>query len=304
MKRVVSVSLGSSSRNHEVEVTFLNHEFSLRRVGTDGNFKAAQSALKELDGKVDAIGLGGVDIYLRCKGKRYALRDGLRLAQCVSQTPVVDGSGLKDSLEAETVRYLVSDGRIPIAGKKVLVVSALDRYGMAEALVQAGADTVFGDKIFALSLDQPIFTLDDLEIQAEKLLPELTRLPISFLYPVGKNQTQIEPQPLTDKYYAEADIIAGDFHLIRRRMPDNLAGKTILTNTVTAQDVEELKKRGVTWLVTTTPSLEGRSFGTNVLEAVFVVILGKPWDELQNQDYLDLIHRLNLRPHIVELQAH
>ena len=302
MKTVVSVSLGSSSRDHEVETEFLGQEFRLRRSGTEGNFKAAQAAIRELDGQVDCIGLGGVDIYLRCKGKRFALRDGLRLAQCAAITPVVDGSGLKDSLESETVRHLVADGRIPIRGKKVLVVSALDRFGMAEALVQAGAETVFGDKIFALNLDDPIHTLDELEIQAQKLLPELTKLPISFLYPVGKSQTQIDPLPLTDGYYAAADLIAGDFHMIRRRMPENLAGKSVLTNTVTAQDVEELRRRGVSYLVTTTPELRGRSFGTNVMEAVFVALLGKPWDEIDHQEYLTLIRELNLKPRIVDLQ--
>jgi len=52
-------------------------------------------------------------------------------------------------------------------------------------------------------------------------------------------------------------VIAGDFHIIRRKLPDSLEGKGILTNTVTSQDLEELKKRGVAWLVTTTPELEG-----------------------------------------------
>jgi len=41
-----------------------------------------------------------------------------------------------------------------------------------------------------------------------------------------------------------------------------------LTNTTTSENVEELKKRGVSLLITTTPVIEGRSFGTNVLEGV------------------------------------
>jgi len=49
-----------------------------------------------------------------------------------------------------------------------------------------------------------------------------------------------------------------------------------LTNTTTSENVEELKKRGVSLLITTTPVIEGRSFGTNVLEGVFTALLGKP----------------------------
>jgi len=50
-----------------------------------------------------------------------------------------------------------------------------------------------------------------------------------------------------------------------------------LTNTTTSENVEELKKRGVSLLITTTPVIEGRSFGTNVLEGVFTALLGKTW---------------------------
>lgn len=293
MKHVVSVSLGSSARDHRVETSLLGEPFLVERRGVDGQFKAAQALLRELDGKVDAIGLGGVDIYLRCKDKRYALRDGLRLLECVKFTPVRDGSGLKDTLEASVVRQLAQ--QFPMQGKRALVVSALDRFGLAEALVQAGCNTTFGDKIFALDLDQPIRTLDELELQAEKLLPELCKLPISFLYPVGPKQTVIEPKELTTRYMLEADWICGDFHLIRRRLPDRLDGKIVLTNTVTEEDVRELRARGVATLITTTPGFEGRSFGTNVLEAMLAAL------DPASEDYTRVLTELDWKARILPL---
>ena len=68
---------------------------------------------------------------------------------------------------------------------------------------------------------------------------------------------------------------------------------------MTSQDLEELKKRGVAWLVTTTPELEGRSFGTNVLEAALLAMLGKSWEEVTAEDYLGLIREANLLPRVV-----
>lgn len=291
MKRVVSVSLGSSRRDHRAEVEFLGESFVVERRGVDGKFKAAQALLRELDGQVDAIGLGGVDIYLRCRDKRYTLRDGKRLLDCVQTTPVADGSGLKDTLEAAVVHQLARQEEL--RGKKVLVVSALDRFGLAEALVHEGAHCTFGDKIFALDLDQPIHDLDALEREAEKLLPELCKLPISMLYPVGPSQNRIEPKELTSRYLHEADWICGDFHLIRRRLPEQLPGKTLLTNTITQDDVEELRSRGVARLITTTPEFQGRSFGTNVLEAMLVAAGKSPEELLQampwNPRVVDLV---------------
>ena len=302
MKRVVSVSIGSSTRDHSVNTELLGIPFEISRRGTDGDLRKAKEVLKELDGEVDAIGLGGLDVYLYSKTKRYALRDGLKLLQLVEHTPVVDGSGLKNTLEREVIKMLANDERIPLKGKKVLMVCALDRFGMAGALEEAGAKVTYGDLIFSLNLDQPILSLDELAERADKLLPDFCKLPISMLYPTGKKQADIEPTPLTDKYYQDAEIIAGDFLFIRRHLPDRLEGKTIITNTVTSKDLDELRKRGVTYLVTTTPEFNGRSFGTNVMEAVMLAILGKKWEEVEPQDYLDLIKRLEFKPRVVKLQ--
>ena len=299
MKKIVSVSLGSSKRDHKVYTSFLGRDFEIIRRGTDGNFKHAISILKELDGQVDAIGLGGIDIYLYSKNKRYSLRDGLRLKNSVKKTPLVDGSSLKGTLERETIRYLKEKNIIPIKDKKALMVCAMDRFGMAEALVEAGAIVTFGDMMFTLDVNKPIYSLEELEFQADRILPEVCKLPISMIYPVGQKQ-EIEPIEKYGKYYDEAFIIAGDFHFIRKYIPPCLSGKVIITNTITSSDVEELKKRKVEKLITTTPEIQGRSFGTNVIEAVLLILSKKEWKEITSEDYLKLIKDLDLKPRVEE----
>ena len=79
MKKVVSVSLGSSSRDHRAEVELLGERVDVSRVGVDGKLDRAIAMIGELDGTVDAIGLGGIDVYLYAGSDRYAFRDGLKL---------------------------------------------------------------------------------------------------------------------------------------------------------------------------------------------------------------------------------
>ena len=55
MKKVVSVSLGSSTRDHQATVKLLGEDFDISRVGTDGKLDEAIKKVQELDGKVDAI---------------------------------------------------------------------------------------------------------------------------------------------------------------------------------------------------------------------------------------------------------
>lgn len=300
MKTIVSVSLGSSTRDHRVIVDWLGDKFDISRIGFDGSIDRAIEKLVDIDGRVDAIGLGGIDVYLYAGSKRYALRDGLRMLESVKKTPVVDGSGLKNTLERETVRHLQEHGIVDFRGLPVLMVSALDRFGMAQALVAAGARVTFGDFIFALDLDKAVTTLDEFEREARKYLPDACKLPFQFFYPTGKKQER-PPQPKYPQYYEAAKVIAGDFHFIRQFMPDSLAGKIILTNTVTQANVAELRDRGVALLVTSTPNLGGRSFGTNVMEAALLAKLGKRWEDVAESDYLDLLHRLRFEPRIEAL---
>jgi len=82
------------------------------------------------------------------------------------------------------------------------------------------------------------------------------------LYPTGSKQ--LERTPKFVQYFKQADVIAGDYLYIDKYMPEDLQGKIILTNTTTSENVEELKKRGVSLLITTTPVIE-----EEVLEPMF-----------------------------------
>ena len=301
MKKVVSVSLGSSRRDHKVEAEFFGEPFTIERIGTDGDMGKAIGLIKEFDGNVDAIGLGGIDLYLVAGKRKYIIRDAQKLASAAQRTPVVDGSGLKNTLERETIRYLANEKIIEFKNKKALLPSAVDRFGMAEALVEAGCKTIFGDLIFALGIPIALKSLTTVRILAFLLLPIICRLPFEKLYPTGEKQEKIEPK--YTKYYNWADIIAGDFLFIRRYMPQEMAEKIIITNTVTADDVAALEERGVKLLVTTTPEIGGRSFGTNVMEGVLVALCGKRPEELKPEDYMESLKQLGWQPRVERLEA-
>ena len=205
MKRAVSISIGSSKRDKAVEVDLLGEKVRIERIGTDGDMEKAAQLFKELDGKVDAFGLG-IPIALH---STQALK---RLA------PIA----------------------VPIAG----------------------------------------------------------RLPFTWVYPTGEKQEMRVPK--WQKYYEWATVISGDMHYVRRHVPDRLPGKVIVTNTTTATDIALLKQIGIKYLITTTPVLEGRSFGTNMMEAALIAASGKG-RVLTHAELTELIDQLNLQPQIQEL---
>jgi hypothetical protein len=302
MKRVVSVSLGSSTRDKRVETEILGEPFVIERIGTDGDTARYRALMEQLDGRVDVIGMGGIDLYLRAGRSRYQIRDAARLIRGVHRTPVVDGGGIKNSWEKYLIlEYLPKEAGISFAGRRVLLVSSVDRYGMAEAFVQAGAETLFGDFYFALGIPMPMRSLVTVRLLAACLLPVLTKLPFKLLYPTGAKQDQNTPR--FPALFRWAEVVAGDFHFIRRYMPADLAGKVILTQTVTADDAAELRRRGARTLITVSPEMDGRSFATNVLEGIVVALSGRRNGDLRPEEYVQWLIRAGFRPRIEPLAA-
>lgn len=294
MKRAVSVSMGSSARDKRVVITLKDEPIRVERIGTDGDAEEARRLFSELDGKVDALGVGGVDLYLRLYGREYPLRAALKLVQDVHRTPVVDGRGLKHTLERRVFELAAPElGGMPHF-RNGFVPVAVDRPGLAEAVTDVADEVVFGDLMFALDIPIALRGLAQYRKVARILLPIVSYFPMSLLFYGSSGE---EPAPKYERYWNEADLIAGDFLFMRKYMPDDLTGKTVITNTTTAENVEFLRERGARQVITTTPRYEGRSFGTNMMEAALTAYAGKG-RPLSDAELNGLIDELDLRPSV------
>ncbi|MFC2064838.1 quinate 5-dehydrogenase [Chloroflexota bacterium] len=300
MKKILSVSVGSSQRDHTTRRTFLGQECEISRQGTDGDYDKAIQMYKDNDGKVDAFGVGGLEFYIQVADRRYYMRDVKRVSKAVNISKIGDGNGVKGILERRAFKaleqHLNKEGK-SLVGLPALKTTAVERYGMASAMVEAGLDVTFGDFMFALGLPIAVHKLSTVRLLGAVLLPVVCLLPFAWLYPLGAEQDK-EPQKKWQKYYERSTVIAGDFLQVRQFLPDDLSGKIIVTNTTTKKNVEELQKRNLNILVTVTPRLEGRSFGTNVMEATLLALMDKPQSEVIEADFRDLIERIPLEPNI------
>lgn len=289
----VSISLGSSSRDKQVDVELLGRQVVMERRGTDGDAARATTLFTALDGRVDALGVGGIDLWVELAGKRYPLHAAQKLVRGVTHTPVVDGTGLKNTLERDVVKSLISQLGTSYASGRVLLTAGVDRYGMTLSFYEAGYDVVCADFMFSLGIPIPIRSLETLKRVGSVALPLVGRFPISAIYPTGEKQEQIVPR--FQNWYAWADVIAGDCHYIKRHMPDDLEGKVIVTNTTTEGDMDAFRSRGVKHVMTTTPIMDGRSFGTNMLEAAFTAIAGKQ-RPLERDELSAMLRELHITP--------
>ncbi len=300
MKRAVSISLGSSKRDKAVTVTLLGEKVSIERIGTDGDMERAAHLYRELDGQVDAFGVGGADLGLLVDGKWYPLHSVSRMVRFVRQTPLVDGTGLKNTLERRVVPFM--EGRIgpDLEPRRVLFTGGADRWGMTQSFYENGFECVFGDLMFALGMPIPLRTTAQVKRIASLIMPLAGRLPFDWVYPIGEKQEKWEPK--YEQWYNWATVEAGDCHYLKRHMPARLDGKIICTNTTTAEDVDRFRAAGVKYLVTTTPVLEGRSFGTNMMEAALIAAAGKR-RKLSTEELDQTLDQLGFEPQIQRLNG-
>ena len=260
----------------------------------DGDIEKAKLLYEELDGQVDAFGMGGVDMYLRLEGREYPLKAALKLIENVKKSPVVDGRGLKHTLERRVFELAA-----PALGKnprfrQAFIPVAVDRVGLATAASEVSEKVLFGDLMVALGIPLPVYGLKNFKRVARVMLPIVSNFPMSMLY-YGNDGAEQEPK--YQKYWEESDLIAGDFLFMRKYMPESIKGKTIITNTTTEKNLLLLKERGARCVITSTPSYDGRSFGTNMMEAALTAYAGLG-RQLTDDELNTLIDELEIRPQV------
>lgn len=297
MKTIVSISLGSSLRDHEAMTTILDQQVQIRRIGVDGDFKRARELFLELDGQVDAFGMGGCEFGINFDGRYYPLRSVAPLIAGL-KTPVVDGSGVRSVVERGMARFLLDNIEEVAGAKSVFFCVAAARYDLVLGFHEAGFEMKFGDPGFILGLPVTSKSFWLARTAGRIFIPWVVRAPFSWLYPTGKKQ--LENKPRFRPWFKWAHVIADDFHYIKRHLPEKAMGKIIVTNTTTAADQQMLRERGVKYLVTSTPMMNGRTFGTNVLEAAITAASGHR-RRLSSAEVESAISEMGFQPQIIKL---
>jgi len=306
MKWVVSVSLGSPERDHRYEGEILGEEVVIERRGTGGDWRAAAELIEALDGRVSAIGLGGINLRYVLGNRRYSVRGAGSFASLAKQTPVADGERFKLAIEPMVVGELSAAG-FEFRGKRALVVSVLDRWALARALEEAGCRVYAGDVLFALGLPVVFPGTGTFQIAGLAAMPFLRLLPIGWLYPGHRPMSERPQKPLPWRALARwvcrhaverADYVAGDFHFMRKGIMGRLDGKVVIASTLRDADVEDLLRRGAAAVVSCSPAFGGRCFGANVMEALICAFDGRRPEDIPAEEMRRWWGDLGLKPHV------
>ncbi len=306
MKKILVLHLGDGEDS--TTVTFLNEAIEIKRLGARdarGGADRVSPLIEQYDGQVDAIALEGFPASLRLGHEARAHLLGASLKSVAQKTPVVDGGGVRDGLERWAV--MLADRAQPgiFAEKFILVVPGLNHRGLVDELAKHSSKVRYADPFVFFNL--PNFPLvgspTTLERMAGPTLDRLKEAPFRRITP----QAGVPHMHRPESPFHSADVLAGDIGAIRRYSPALLRRKTIVVEHASAEDLEDLKERGVSIVVTLMPALgekgELGQWSAATIEAVFAALRPDPLAPLSEDTYLDLMANLDWTPAIRYLRT-
>ena len=295
---IVNVSLAGSDRDYDRQVTFLEQEFHLRRIGTNGDVAAAEELVRTWADDADVIAVTGIR-----EARVAGLYDGdleavNRVKQATRMIPVTDGHPLRAVLQEWSIRHVQNTMPGYYTNARVLVLGGMNHANTIRILQEYTENFEFAD---------PLLRLD--------VLKRMDANPVLGLAAnIGMWPVRQLPGPIRSKVKAPGHGVSSalarraldDAHVIVAT-PDELAafgvgslrGKSVVTSAVTDERLAEMAEADVDMVLDSTPQPFDFTITAAVLEAMMLAASSSPLGRLTNDDLLDMIVSAGLEPRVL-----
>jgi predicted amino acid dehydrogenase len=298
MKRIVSVSLGSSRADYEFTTTFLGEAFHVRRLGADWDLARAEALIEREQGQADVIGLGMVRDHATVGTRTLTDRLTARLERAATRAPVTTGATLRMFFDEWAVRHVQREHGQYFTNARVLFLSGITNYRIGAILAEYTRNLRFADPVTLDGVPKILGSLRSLELYAA-VRSRLRRSPPSRAVAedgpprLGWNRRAL------DQAMAWAHFLVAPYQELEAYPRDALQRKVVLTSSITDEALARLGEKGVYVVIDRTPKLLDRVVGLNVIEAMILATMEKPQDEVLYDDYLHVLGGLDFVPRML-----
>ncbi len=296
MKKVVTVTLGSSQQDFEFKTRFLGQDFSVRRMGADMDTVKAWELMRRQQAFADAIGAGEISDHYQVGLRTITNKETERLTNVVTRVPVTTGATLRRLLQVRAVRHVQHELGNYFNNNLVLFLSGMRNYDMAVAMSDYTKNLSFADAVLQTGAPTLLTSLEQLELYARGSKFMLGTKPGQLLETAlaGFKNKRVAAA------VAKSHVIVGTFAEIKAvATRTNLEGKTLITSAVDDDRLEFFKKHKVNLAIDVSPKLFDRVVGINTIEAMILAVLGKPTEEVSDDDFEEIINELDIQPRLL-----
>lgn len=301
MKKVITVTLGSSKKDFEFKTRFLGQEFSVQRLGADRDSSKAWELMRRQQANADAIALSDTVDHYHVGLRTVVNKESQRLMQVVTRVPVTTGASLRRLLQVRAVRHVQKELGHYFNNNLVLFLSGMRNYDMAVALSEYTRNLSFADPVFHAGSPLLLTSLEQLEIYAKgkELIPDI--VPGEFL----KSVLRTVKNKIVANAVAKSHVIVGTFREIQAvAAGGNLEGKTLITSAIDDEALAFFTKHKVNLVVDVSPKLFDKVVGISTITAMILASMGKPESEVSDHDFEEIINELDIKPRLLHPTGH
>ena len=284
---VVNVSLASSERDYDEQVTFLQRGFRLVRVGADGDPDTASELVRSWATKADAIALTGLR-----EARAVGLFDGEpevleRVRAAAGDVPVVDGHVLHDVLQEWAIRQVNNEMPGYFSNARTVVLGGVNHDRTTRVLKEFTQNLEFADPLLRFDLPATFDANPLLGLAAKAAAWPVSQLPAPLKTPITSPGHKLS-HALARQAARKCDVVVATYEELVGFGLEDLAGKTLITSAISVERLADLGSRGVDMVLDTVPQPFPVTVNAGVLEAIMVAIA--PAEEgLTNDDLLEMI---------------
>ncbi|HNE90167.1 MAG TPA: dehydrogenase, partial [Actinomycetota bacterium] len=287
---IVDVSLADSDRNYDSNVTFLEKDFRVLRVGADGDVDRAEEMIQEWMPGTAVFAITGArdarTVGILSGDEKDALR---RLESATGDVPTTNGHRLRDVLQEWTVRKVQADQPGLFSNARTVVLGGSNHRRTARVLSEYTDNIKFADAVLQFGLPSMLDSFSALDRFAGVSSWFLNRVPDQISTPVTAPGRRFN-QSLLRKAVRDADVLIATYDELMMFGLEELAGKTLITSAVSEERLEALHELGVDLVLDDTPQpFEGITVNAAVLEALMLGLTGAEEARLTDDDLLDMI---------------
>ena len=295
---VVNVSLASSDRDYDERVTFLEHDFHLVRMGTDGDVGAAEALVRSWSGDADAIAVTGLR-----EARAAGLYDGdldavAKVMRAAQDVLVADGHALRDVLQEWAIRHVQSEMPGFFNNARIVVLGGLNHARTTRILREFTQNLEFADPLLRMDLPAKLHANPILGLTANVGLWPLRQLPSPVKSQI-KAPGSLVSSALAHRAARDCDIIVATYEELMGFGLEDLAGKTVITSSISDERLESLAALGVDMVLDTTPQPFDFTISAAELEAMMMAIASSASGRLTDDDLLDMIDSAGLAPRVL-----
>ncbi len=296
---IINVSLATSDRDFDAEVSFADRDFRLVRIGTDGNVEAAEQLVADWADSATAIAVTGIR-----EARAAGLYDGdiaavEKVRAATDAVPVADGHALRDVLQEWAIREVNADMPGYFTNARVLVLGSGNHERAVRILSEYTENVEFADPLLRLDIPGKLRSNAFLGIAADVSMWPLRKLP-GFLQSQVKAPGAQVSSMLARRGADDKDVVVGTFEEIESFGFSTLAGKCVITSAVSDERLAYFKALDVDMVLDYTPQpFADVTINAATLEAMMKALADGAAGRLTDDDLLDMIVSSDMEPRIL-----